>query len=70
MIDGSHVGRSRAAQNRAEPGRRCADGLEHDALTDGHGAPLALSQTGGNRNDATQLMALLEAVWPVGGRLG
>jgi len=34
-------------------------------ITDGHGIPLAVSLTGGNRNDVTQLMPLIQAVSPV-----
>jgi hypothetical protein len=30
-------------------------------ITDGNGIPLAVSLTGGNRNDVLQLMPLLEA---------
>jgi len=39
-------------------------------ITDGHGIPLALCLTGGNRNDVTQLMPLLQAIPPVRGRVG
>jgi transposase len=39
-------------------------------LTDGRGIPLALSLTGGNRNDVTQLVPLLDKVPPVRGRVG
>ncbi len=39
-------------------------------LTDGHGTPLAVALTGGNRNDVTQLMPLLDKVPPVRGRVG
>jgi transposase len=39
-------------------------------ITEGHGIPLAVSLTGGNRNDVTQLMPLIEAVPPVRGRRG
>jgi hypothetical protein len=39
-------------------------------LTDGGGIPLAVSLTGGNRHDVTQLMPLLAAVPPVRGRRG
>jgi transposase len=39
-------------------------------LTDGHGTPLAVLLTGGNRNDVTQLLPLLDAVPPVRGRVG
>lgn len=39
-------------------------------ITDGHGTPLAVLLTGGNRNDVTQLMPLLDAIPPVRGRVG
>ena len=39
-------------------------------LTEGGGIPLAVSLTGGNRNDVTQLLPLLAAVPPVRGRRG
>ena len=39
-------------------------------ITDGGGVPLAVTLTGGNRNDVTQLMPLIEAVPPVRGRRG
>jgi Transposase DDE domain len=39
-------------------------------LTEGRGIPLAVSLTGGNRNDITQLLPLLAAVPPVRGRRG
>ena len=39
-------------------------------ITEGHGIPLAVSLTGGNRNDVTQLMPLVQAIPPVRGRRG
>jgi transposase len=39
-------------------------------ITEGHGIPLAVSLTGGNRHDVTQLMPLIEKVPPVRGRRG
>jgi len=33
-------------------------------ITEGHGIPLAVSLTGGNRNDITQLMPLIKAIPP------
>jgi hypothetical protein len=39
-------------------------------IADGHGAPLAFLLTGGNRNDVTQLLPLLDAIPPVRGRIG
>ncbi|ALO97942.1 transposase [Streptomyces hygroscopicus subsp. limoneus] len=38
--------------------------------TDGHGTPLAVLLTGGNRNDVTQLPPLLDAIPPACGRAG
>jgi hypothetical protein len=37
-------------------------------ITEAHGIPLAVSLTGGQRNDATQLMPLIAAIPPVRGR--
>ncbi len=39
-------------------------------ITDGKGVPLAVTLTGGNRNDVTQLLPLIEAIPPVRGRRG
>ena len=39
-------------------------------ITEGHGIPLAVSLTGGQRNDVTQLMPLIAAIPPVHGRRG
>ena len=39
-------------------------------ITEAHGIPLAISLTGGNRNDVTQLVPLVQAIPPVRGRRG
>ena len=39
-------------------------------ITEAYGIPLAISLTGGNHNDVTQLMPLIEAIPPVRGRRG
>ena len=39
-------------------------------ITEGHGIPLAVSLTGGQRNDVTQLMPLIAAIPPVRGQRG
>jgi transposase len=49
---------------------RARPGSKHHLITEGHGIPLAAILTGGNRNDMTQLMPLIEAVPPVRGRRG
>ena len=42
----------------------------HHLITEAHGIPLAVSLTGGNRNDVIQLLPLIQAVPPVRGRRG
>lgn len=39
-------------------------------ITDSAGVPLAISLTGGNRNDVTQLLPLVDGVGPVTGKVG
>jgi transposase len=39
-------------------------------LTDAGGLPLAITLTGGNRNDITQLLPLVDGVVPVAGKVG
>jgi transposase len=46
------------------------NGSKHHLLVDATGIPLAWSVTGGNRNDVTQLIPLVEGVPPVRGRVG
>lgn len=59
---GIHTGPSPVDRGRA--------GSKHHLITDGHGTPLAVLLTGGNRNDVTQLLPLLDAIPPVRGRVG
>ncbi|WP_435839387.1 IS5 family transposase, partial [Streptomyces anthocyanicus] len=59
---GQHTGPSPVDRGRA--------GSKHHLITDGHGTPLAVLLTGGNRNDVTQLLPLLDAIPPVRGRVG
>jgi transposase len=49
---------------------RGRSGSKHHLLVDESGLPLAWSLTGGNRNDVTQLIPLLEQVPAVGGLPG
>jgi transposase len=49
---------------------RARAGSKHHVITDGHGTPRVVILTGGNRNDVTQLLPLLDAVPPVRGRVG
>jgi hypothetical protein len=53
---GQHTGPSPVDGGRA--------GSKHHLITDGHGTPLAVLLTGGNRNDVTQLLPPLDATGP------
>jgi transposase len=52
------------------PVDRARRGSKHHLLTDANGIPLAVSLTGGNRNDVTQLLPLIDGVEPVHGKIG
>jgi transposase len=62
--------RKRGPQDRSQPVDRGRRGSKHHLLVDGGGIPLAWTLTGGNRNDVTQLLELLDRVPPVRGRVG
>src|SRR6266508_5341233 len=52
------------------PVDRARNGSKHHLLVEGKGIPLAWTLTGGNRHDVTQLIALVDRVPPVRGRVG
>ncbi|MGV9847149.1 IS5 family transposase [Streptomyces fungicidicus] len=70
VVDSPRQGPKRGPQTGPSPVDRGRAGSKHHLITDGHGTPLAVILTGGNRNDVTQLMPLLGAVPPVRGRPG
>src|SRR5205823_14027575 len=59
-----------AAKTGPSPVDQGRAGSKHHLLVDGGGIPLAWTLTGGNRNDVTQLLDLLDRVQPVRGRVG
>ncbi|MET8221314.1 IS5 family transposase [Streptomyces hirsutus] len=68
-IDASHVRALRGGPKTGpSPVDRARPGSKHHLITDARGTPLAVSLTGGNRNDVTQLMPLLKAIPAVRGR--
>ena len=69
-MDGSHVRAKKGSETGPSPVDRGRTGSKHHLLVDATGIPLAYSVTGGNRNDVTQLIPLLEKVPPVRGALG
>ncbi len=52
------------------PVDRGRSGSKHHLITDAGGVPLAVLLTGGNRNDVTQLLPLVDTVGPVRGKVG
>ena len=64
------AGRSARPKSGPSPVDRGRPGSKHYVLTDGQGIPLAVSLTGGNRNDVTQLLPLLDKVPAVAGVVG
>jgi transposase len=52
------------------PVDRGRTGSKHHLICDPSGIPLAISLTGGNRHDVTQLLPLVDGVGPVRGKTG
>src|ERR671936_1955290 len=66
----SRAGEKRGSETGPSPVDRARLGSKHHLLVDATGIPLAWTLTGGNRNDVTQLLPLLERVPPVRGKVG
>jgi transposase len=64
------AGRSARPKSGTSPLDRARPGSKHQVLVDGQGIPLAVSLTGGNRNDVTQLLPFLAKVPSVPGLVG
>ncbi len=65
-----HPGEKGGAETGPSPVDRGRNGSKHHLLVDATGIPLAFSLTGGNRNDVTQLIPLVDAVPSVRGTVG
>ncbi|WP_455570072.1 IS5 family transposase [Streptomyces tauricus] len=71
VIDSSHgPGRPTGPKSGPSPVDRARSGSKHHLIVDGQGIPLAVSLTGGNRNDVTQLLPLLDKIPAIAGRVG
>jgi transposase len=71
VADSSHVqAKKRGSKTGPSPVDRARRGSKHHLLVDASGIPLAWTVTGGNRNDVTQLVPLVERVPPVRGKVG
>jgi len=71
VVDSSRV---RAGHGGEKTGKNPVDrrklGSKHHLLVEGQGVPLAMSLTGANRHDITQLMILVESIPKVQGKRG
>src|SRR5215211_4962713 len=70
VVDGGHIRALQGALTGPSPVDRARTGSKHHLLTDASGIPLAIALTGGNRNDVTQLLPLIDGVGPGRGKLG
>ena len=75
MVAGRRRLESRASEKGGSatgpsPVDRARNGSKHHLLVDASGIPLAWTVSGGNRNDVTQLLPLVERVPPVRGKVG
>jgi transposase len=70
-VDSSHL-RAMKGGNKTGPSPvdRGKTGSKHHVIVEAHGIPLAATLTGGNRNDVTQLIPLIEAIPPIRGKPG
>ena len=66
----AHPGPQRGDHVGPSPVDRGRPGSKHHLIVDAAGIPLAVTLTGGNRNDVTQLIPLLERVPNVRGLVG
>ena len=69
VADSSHVQGKEKGLTGPSPVDRARLGSKHHLLVDASGIPLAWTLTGGNRNDVTQLLPLLERIPPVAGKV-
>lgn len=58
------------AKTGPNPTDRRKKGSKHHLVTDANGIPLAVKLTGANRHDVTQLLALVDAIPPIAGKVG
>ncbi|MFC8492005.1 IS5 family transposase [Streptomyces sp. NPDC057235] len=71
QVDSSHLRAMKGgAATGSSPVDRGKTGSKHHVIVDAHGIPLAVTLTGGNRNDVTQLIPMIRAVRPIRGKRG
>jgi len=66
----SRAGKKGGSETGPSPVDRGRLGSKHHLIVDQAGLPLAISVTGGNRNDVTELLPLLDSIPAVAGKVG
>jgi len=61
---------ARREKTGPSPVDRRKNGSKHHMVVDASGIPLATTLTGANRHDVTQLIPLIDAIGPIGGKVG
>ena len=70
-VDSSHIRAMKGGPSTGpSPVDRGKPGSKHHIIVDAHGIPLAAITTGGNRNDVTQLIPLIQTIPPIRGKRG
>jgi transposase len=70
VVDSSHIRALQGALTGTWPVDRARAGSKHHLLVDAAGIPLAISLTGGHRNDVTQRLPLVDRAEPIRGKPG
>ena len=70
-VDSSHLRAMKGGPaTNPSPVDRAKPGGKHHIIVEAHGIALATTLTGGNRNDVTPLIPLIQAVPPIRGKAG
>jgi Transposase DDE domain len=71
VVDGSHLRALRGGPlTGPSPVDRARIGSKHHLIVDLHGVPLGVELTGGDRNDVTQLLTLVDGIDATAGKRG
>lgn len=71
VVDGSHIRALRGGSlTGPSPVDRARTGSKHHLIVDLHGVPPGVEPTGGNRNDVTQLLPLVDGIGAIAGKRG
>jgi transposase len=68
VVDSSSLRAARGKKTGPNPTDRPKAGSKHHVLTDANGIPVVARLTSANRHDVTQLLPLVDAIPPLGGR--